>query len=141
MFLTDKCGDDIMHALQEAGQVLGGGVVGGGDLSHDRCCLRPRRLHAALLRQDVGQTQDSIHLHTHTNTYTPLILLSSTLSRVCPYLLCLLACISFSPCCSHVFIFLVFMVELYSNSKLLRFELLILGFPLFPEPEPYEQKF
>ena len=32
MFHTDECGDDVMHALQETGQVLGGGVVGGGDL-------------------------------------------------------------------------------------------------------------
>lgn len=52
-----------MHALQEAGQVLRGRVVRGRDLSHDCGRLRPGRLHTAVIGQDVGQAQDSVHLH------------------------------------------------------------------------------
>lgn len=51
-----------MHALQEAGQMLRGRVVRGRNLSHDRGCLGPGRFHAAVVGQDVGQAQDSIHL-------------------------------------------------------------------------------
>lgn len=63
--LTDEGRDDVLHALQEAGQVLCGAVMRGGDLSHDRCRLRSRRLRTRAVRQDVRQTQDPVHL---TNT-------------------------------------------------------------------------
>lgn len=60
--LTDERCDDVVHALQEAGQVLRGRVVRWGDLSHDGRCLGPGSLHAAVVRQDVSQAQDPIHL-------------------------------------------------------------------------------
>lgn len=55
-----------MHALQEAGQVLRGRVVGGGDLRHHGRRLGPGGLHAALVGQDVGEAQDPVHLRTTT---------------------------------------------------------------------------
>lgn len=60
--LTDERRDDVVHALQEAGQMLRGRVVGGRNLSHHRCRLGPGCFHAAVIGQDVGQAQDSIHL-------------------------------------------------------------------------------
>lgn len=60
--LTDERSHDVVHALQEAGQMLRGRVVRGRNLSHDRGCLSPGRFHAAVVGQDVGQAQDSIHL-------------------------------------------------------------------------------
>lgn len=60
--LTDERGDDVVHALQEAGQMLRGRVVRGRNLSHDRGRLSPGRFHTAVIGQDVGQAQDSIHL-------------------------------------------------------------------------------
>ena len=62
--LTDERGDDVVHALQEAGQMLRGRVVRGRDLSHDRGRLGPGRFHAAVIGQDVGQAQDPVHLPT-----------------------------------------------------------------------------
>lgn len=67
--LTDERRDDVVHALQEAGQVLGGGVVGGGDLGHHGRRLSPGRLHAAVIAQDVGQAQDPVHLQGERNEY------------------------------------------------------------------------
>lgn len=67
--LTDERCDDVVHALQEAGQVLGGGVVGWRDLGHHGRSLGPGSLHAALIGQDVCQAQDPVHLqvgHKHT---------------------------------------------------------------------------
>lgn len=61
--LTDERGDDVVHALQEAGEVLCGRVVRRGDLSHDRRCLGPGCFHAAFIGQDVRQAQDPINLH------------------------------------------------------------------------------
>lgn len=52
----------VLHALQKAAQVLGGGVVGRGDLGHHCRCLCPRRLSSVLIGQDVRQAQDPIHL-------------------------------------------------------------------------------
>lgn len=51
--LTDERCDDVVHALQEAGEVLRGRVVRRGDLSHDRCCLGPGCFHAAFISQDI----------------------------------------------------------------------------------------
>ena len=61
--LTDERGDNVVHALQEAGEVLCGRVVRWGDLRHDRRCLGPGCLHAAFVSQDICQAQDPIHLH------------------------------------------------------------------------------
>lgn len=60
--LTDERGDDVVHALEEAGEVLRGRVVRRGDLSHDRRRLGPGCFHTAFVGQDVRQTQDPIHL-------------------------------------------------------------------------------
>lgn len=60
--LTDEGGDDVVHAFQEAGQVLRGRVMRRRDLRHHRRCLSPRRLRAAVVRQDVRQAQDAVHL-------------------------------------------------------------------------------
>lgn len=62
--LTDERSDDVVHALQEAGQMLRGRVVRGRDLGHDGGRLGPGRFHAAVIGQDVGQAQDSVHLQT-----------------------------------------------------------------------------
>lgn len=73
----ERC-DDVVHALQEAGQVLSGGVMGGGDLGHHGRRLGPGRLHAGVIAEDVGQTQYTIHLYskykkTTTKNYLPFI--------------------------------------------------------------------
>lgn len=60
--LTYEGGDNVVHALQEAGQVLRGGVVRWGDLSHDCRRLSPSCFHAVVISQDVCQAQDPIHL-------------------------------------------------------------------------------
>lgn len=60
--LTDESGDDVVHALQEAGEMLSGRVVRGSDLGHDGRCLGSGRLHAAVVSQDVCQAQDPVHL-------------------------------------------------------------------------------
>ncbi len=48
--LTDEGRDDVLHALQEAGEVLCGGVMGRGYLSHHRRCLRSGRFCTCAVR-------------------------------------------------------------------------------------------
>lgn len=48
--LTDEGRDDVLHALQKAGEVLCGGVMRRRDLSHHRRRLRSGRLCTRAVR-------------------------------------------------------------------------------------------
>lgn len=60
--LTDERRDNVVHALQEAGEVLSGCVVRRSDLSYNSCRFSSGCLHAAVISQDVCQAQDPVHL-------------------------------------------------------------------------------
>lgn len=66
--LTDEGCHNLLHVLQEASKVLGEGQMWGGHLGHHSCSFSSSGLGVAVICQDVGQAQDTIHLQMETGT-------------------------------------------------------------------------
>lgn len=74
--LTDEGRDDVLHALQKAGEMLCGGVMWRRDLCHHSGRFSSCGLCTWSVCEDICQTQDPVHLHTTQTHNTSALLLT-----------------------------------------------------------------